>query len=188
MQNINYRLKVFFSILLLQLVLVSCEKETRETDDYQIITSILNASFSKETDQENRKFCENSDASYGSLLLEQETTLKPDIYRAIENHIKNEQLTDFSITDFKTSTFWDIKKITGYQRYRLKAFTSQSLTAPYIGKLKTSNISYNPTFDKALVYVAFYCSDDSHCGFSTLYQLKKEEKWIFEKETILSVF
>lgn len=184
----KYKSNTYFIIVLTSLLLLACEREDKETDDYQILASLLNSSFGKETDEENRKFCIDVEEGFHSLLFITNTTLEKKAFEALRNYLEKEQLTEFYLDDFDDTELWDLKKITNYRRYKLKEFNSQSLKSPYIGKLQVSNIVYNPAYDKAIVYLSFLCSDVDKCGFSAIYQLKKEEKWIFEKETILAVF
>ncbi len=167
--------------------MLSCKKEHDESDDYAIISVVLNSAFGSESDEENRLYWIDETKEYHTLLLLNHTNLREFDIQIIDDYFKFGEVSGFSIDDFNKKHKWNIEKIKNYKRYRLEEIADQDLRSPYIGMVQISSISYNQNFDSAIVYISFLCAGNGDCGFSGIFHLKKDENWVIQKEEELSV-
>lgn len=174
----NSKLKSSFVLIILALLFLTCKSKNHESDDYEILSSVLNFSFGNESDDENGIYWIDETKEYHSLLLLNHTSLvEPDL-AMINSYLTFGNFSGFSINDFKKKHRWDIEKINDFKRYTLEVKTNQNIKTPYIGKVQISAISYNKNMDEALVYTSFLCAGNGACGAGLIFHLKKEDKWV----------
>jgi len=177
-KKINSKIKSSLVIILLALLFLTCKSKNHESDDYQILSAVLNSSFGNESDEENGLYWIDETKNYHSLLLLNHTNLiEPDL-EMINIHLTFGNVPGFSLNDFKKKHRWDIEKINDFNRYTLEVKTNQKIKTPYIGMVQISAISYNKNMDEAIVYTSFLCAGNGECGVGLLFHLKKRGKWV----------
>lgn len=173
----NPKLKFSLVIILLALLFLTCNSKNHESDDYEILSAVLNSSFGNESDKENGLYRIDETKDYHSLLLLNHTKLIEPDFEMINIHFSIGNVSDFSINDFKKKHKWDIEKINDFHSYTLEVKTNQNIKTPYIGRVQISAISYNKNMDEAIVYTSFLCAGNGNCGVGILFHLKKQGKW-----------
>ncbi|MBL7472077.1 hypothetical protein [Robertkochia sediminum] len=186
-KNMRPKIKSFLLFTLFVTITLSCKKKHHESDDYEILSAVLNYAFGNESDLENGQGWIDETKEYHSLLLLNHTNLRSFDIESIDAYLTLREISEFTIEDFKLKHRWNIEKIKDYKRYRLVAESDQNIRSPYIGMVQISSISYNQNFDKAIIYISFLCAGNGDCGFSSILHLKKDKNWVIEKEEILSV-
>ncbi len=181
------KLAIYFLSILFVISILGCKKDVDESSDYAIISAVLNSAFGNESDDENGLGWIDTTKEYNSLLLLNHTNLRQSDIQIINDYLEYQNIAGFSIEDFKNKHKWDIEKIKDYNRYQLEVLNDQDIKSPYIGMAQISSISYNQTYDGAIIFVSFLCAGSGDCGFGKIYHLKKEDKWKIEKEEILEV-
>ena len=180
-KKMNSILKSSLVIILLALLFSTCKSKNHESDDYEILSAILNSSFGNESDEENGLYWIDETKDYHSLLLLNHTKLiEPDL-GMINIYLTFGDVSGFSINDFKKKHRWDIEKINDFNRYTLEVKTNQNIKTPYIGMVQISAISYNKNMDEAIVYTSFLCAGNGDCGVGLLFHLKKQGNWVVIK-------
>ncbi|MBO0321656.1 hypothetical protein J0X14_05065 [Muricauda sp. CAU 1633] len=175
---------IFVSLMVL---LFGCTSDSTESDEYQIISEVLNHSFGHQKDDSNGLGWVDLSKTYSSLLVLNHTRLRESDIQLLSNYISYNNLTDFSIKDFQEYKEWDIEKIIDFNRYELEIMTDQSISSPYIGMVQISSVVFNMKLNEALIYTSFLCTGNGDCGADIVYHLKKEEKWKIVKVETLSV-
>ena len=90
------------------------------------------------------------------------------------------QINSSLLKDLNKKIKIDINKIKGYYRYQLIDLCNDKNKKEVIGTVTFSSISYSENYKKAIFFVKYLCG--GHCGFGKLFYLKKEQKWLIEKE------
>ncbi|MDY8137502.1 hypothetical protein [Aquimarina sp. 2201CG5-10] len=175
--KIGFYIGIFFFILFL----FSCNSKSNELEEYIIISEIINHSYGKKSDDENRLGWIDSTKTYNSLLVLDHTNLREFDLETLNQYLIFNNLKDFSIEDFKVKKKWDMTKIKEFNRYKLEVMNGQSIKSPYIGMIQISSISFNKEINKAIVYTSFLCSGNADCGEGLVYHLKKGNKWEVKK-------
>lgn len=165
----------------------SCKLEVTETDNYEIISEVLNHSLGHKSDDENGLGWIDETQEYQSLLVLNHTNLRETDIESIKGYLTFLEIPEFSINDFKVKQKWDITKIKKFDRYELEVMGDQNVKSPYIGMIQISSISYNDEFDEAIVYTSFLCAGNGDCGEGLIFHLQKNEKWTIEKVDVLWV-
>ena len=173
---------IFFFFIFHQ---ISCNEELNETEEYQIITEILNHSYSYETDMENGLGWVDSSKSYNALRVLNHTNLIKSDIETLRGYLNFNNLSEFSVEELQIYREWDIKKIEGYTRFQLETDYDKKEDSNYIGTIQFSSISLNQDLDKAIIYTSFYCGGE--CGEGLVFHFSKTDKWKIEKVEILWV-
>ncbi len=174
----NSKLKSSLVLIIFALLFLTCKSENHKSDDYEIISVVLNFSFGNESDDENGIYRIDETKEYHSLLLLNHTSLMESDLELINSYLTFGNVSGHSINDFKKKHRWDIEKINDFKRYTLEIKTNQNIETPYIGKMQISAISYNKNMDEALVYTSFLCAGKGACGVGLIFHLKKDGKWV----------
>ena len=181
----NKRTTFYLGLIFLSLLLFSCKPVLNESEEYQIISEILNHSYGHETDDENGLGWIDTSKSYNSLRVRNHTNLRELDIEILNDYLNFNNLSDFAIEDFQKYREWDIKKIKDYYRYLLETDTDKGNESRYIGSIQFSSISFNKDLDHAIIYTTYYCGGE--CGEGLVFRLIKTDKWTVEKVETLWV-
>ena len=171
----NKRTTFYLGFIFLTLLLFTCNPVLNESEEYQIISEILNHSYGHETDDENGLGWVDTSESYNSLRVRNHTNLRELDINILNDYLNFNNLSEFAIEDFKKYKEWDVKKIKEYNRYRLENDSDKKNDSRYIGTIQFSSIIFNKDLDKALIYTVYSCGGE--CGEGLVFLFTKTDKW-----------
>ena len=171
-------IKPFFT-LVTSVLLFACSTEPNESEEYQIISEVLNHSYAYETDDKNGLGWVDLSKPYDALRVLNHTNFGSVDIESLNDYLNFNELNEFSIEELMKYREWDIQKIKGYDRYRLETDSNKKDTSHYIGTIQFSSISFNEECEKAIIYTSYYCGGE--CGEGLIFHLVKNDKWEIEK-------